>query len=112
MNGARPVSEEELAKAVTQQIRELPGSYETAAAVGASIQKLIKLGFPEDYYETLAGKLKSLRVADINDAAKSLLDAQHMVWVIVGDRAKIEQGIRDLNIGEIKILDADGNVLP
>lgn len=110
MTGARPISDEELGKTVTQQVRELPGSYETAMAVGSSIQRLIKLGFPEDYYDTLPGKLKSLRVADINDAAKSLLDPQHIIWVVVGDRAKVEQGIRELNIGEIKILDADGNV--
>jgi zinc protease len=31
-----------------------------------------------------------------------------MVWVIVGDRAKIEQGIKDLGIGKIHFIDADG----
>jgi zinc protease len=33
----------------------------------------------------------------------------HLVWVIVGDRAKIEQGLRDLNLGEIHLIDTDGN---
>jgi zinc protease len=33
------------------------------------------------------------------------------VWVIVGDRAKIEAGIRELKLGEIKVVDADGNVV-
>jgi len=32
-----------------------------------------------------------------------------MVWVVVGDRAKIEAGIRGLNLGEIHLIDADGN---
>ena len=27
----------------------------------------------------------------------------------MGDRAKIEAGIRELNLGPVKILDADGN---
>jgi zinc protease len=31
-----------------------------------------------------------------------------MVWVIVGDRAKIEQGIKDAGIGKIHFIDADG----
>jgi zinc protease len=31
-----------------------------------------------------------------------------LIWVIVGDRAKIEAGIRELGLGEIHILDADG----
>jgi zinc protease len=28
--------------------------------------------------------------------------------VIVGDRAKIEEGVRSLNLGGVQILDADG----
>ncbi|MBZ5530481.1 MAG: hypothetical protein LAO20_03535 [Acidobacteriia bacterium] len=33
-----------------------------------------------------------------------------LVWVVVvvGDRAKIEAGVRELNLGEIRILDASG----
>jgi zinc protease len=34
-----------------------------------------------------------------------------MTWVIVGDRAKIEAGIRALGIGEVTVLDADGKVV-
>jgi len=29
--------------------------------------------------------------------------------VVVGDRAKIESGVRELNFGEIRFIDADGN---
>ncbi|HVT02964.1 MAG TPA: hypothetical protein VHL58_06260 [Thermoanaerobaculia bacterium] len=32
-----------------------------------------------------------------------------LVWVVVGDREKIEPGIRELNLGEIHVIDADGN---
>jgi zinc protease len=32
----------------------------------------------------------------------------NLVWVVVGDRAKIEAGVRELNLGELKFLDADG----
>ena len=34
------------------------------------------------------------------------------MWVIAGDRAKIEPGLRELGLGEIKAIDADGNVQP
>ena len=29
-------------------------------------------------------------------------------WVIVGDLAKIEPGVRALNLGEVQVVDADG----
>jgi zinc protease len=38
-----------------------------------------------------------------------VIHPDQLVWVIVGDRAKIEPGIRELNLGEIHFIDADGN---
>ena len=79
--------------------------------VGSSIQELVKFNFPDDYYQTYVKNVESLRPADVNDAAKSLISPQDTVWVIVGDRSKIEQGVRDLNIGAVKLIDADGKPL-
>jgi hypothetical protein len=30
------------------------------------------------------------------------------VWVVVGDRAKIEAGVREVGLGEIRFLNPDG----
>jgi zinc protease len=109
--GSKPITEAELSKAQNQEILELPGSRETMQQVGGSIQELLKFNFPDDYYQTYVKKVESLRPADVNDAAKSLISPKDTVWVIVGDRSKIEQGIRDLNIGEVKLIDADGKPL-
>jgi hypothetical protein len=35
--------------------------------------------------------------------------ANHLIWVVVGDMSKVEAGIRELNLGEIHKIDADGN---
>jgi zinc protease len=35
----------------------------------------------------------------------------HLVWVVVGDMNKVEAGIRQLNLGEIHKIDADGNAV-
>jgi len=109
--GSKPITAVELETAQNQEILELPGSRETMQSVGSSIQKLLKFNFPDDYYQTYGKKVESLRPADVNDAAKSLVSPQDTVWVIVGDRSKIEQGVRDLNIGEVKLIDADGKPL-
>ncbi len=109
--GAKPIGEDELGRAKSQEVLELPGSRETAQSVGSSILQILKLRFPDDYFQTYGKKVEALRTADVNDAAKSLIDPNAMVWVIVGDRAKIEQGIRDLKIGDIKLIDADGKAL-
>ena len=45
----------------------------------------------------------------MTDAANSTIRPDSLVWVVAGDRAKIEAGIRQLGLGEVKFLDADGN---
>jgi hypothetical protein len=44
-------------------------------------------------------------------AAKEIVHPDNLIWVIVGDRAKIEAGVKELNLGEIKLLDPDGKPL-
>jgi zinc protease len=50
-----------------------------------------------------------LQIADIEAIAKRVVRPDNITWVIVGDRAKIEAGVRELNLGDVKFLDADGN---
>ena len=52
-----------------------------------------------------------MKVNDLNDAAKVIVHPDNMVWVVVGDRAKIEAGVKELNLGEVRLMDADGQVL-
>jgi zinc protease len=111
ISGAKPISEQELQTAKSEQILRLPGSRETMVSVLNAIASHHELRFPDDYDEAFIEKVESLRTSDVNDAAKSLIDPRHTIWVVVGDRAKIEAGIRELNIGEIKIIDADGRPL-
>ena len=44
-----------------------------------------------------------------NEIAKKYILPSHLVWVVVGDMSKVEAGIRELNIGEVHKIDADGN---
>jgi zinc protease len=40
-----------------------------------------------------------------------VLKPDRLIWVIIGDRAQIEQGLRELGIGEVGFIDPDGNAL-
>jgi len=106
--GERPPTAEELAKVQANETLSLPGSRETMDEVANSIETLVEYGLPEDYYEKYAGRVSDLKVSDIEAIAKRIVRPENMTWVIVGDRAKIEAGVRELNLGELKFLDADG----
>jgi zinc protease len=107
----RPVSTDELAKVQNNMTLTLPGSWETISAVNGTISNIINYGLAEDYYTTYPMKVRALKTDDILNAAKNVLKPENLVWVIIGDRAKIETGIRELGYGEVKLIDTDGNVL-
>ncbi len=110
--GAAPVTAAELAKAQDVLTRTLPGSWETMDGVGGAIETLLRHGLPDDHFTFHAAKIRALKPADIEAAARELLRPDKLVWVVVGDRAKIEAGIRDLRWGEVRIVDADGKISP
>jgi zinc protease len=105
---SRPVTADELAKAQANLTLSLPGQWETIGAVGASVEEIVRFGLPHDYYRTFASRVRELQVADLTTAASETIRPDQLVWVVVGDRAKIEPGIRELNLGPLQFLDADG----
>lgn len=109
--GTRPVTAAELSMAQDNQTLSLPGSNESMNQLGNSITELVHFGLSDDYYDTYIGKVKALKTSDLDDAAKSVLKPDTLIWVVVGDRSKIEQGIRDLKLGEVQLIDADGKKL-
>ena len=106
--GDHPLSEAELKAIQDSETLSLPGSRETQEEVGVSIIDLVQFGLPDDYYETMAGKVRALKTTDLANAAKTIVHPDNLIWVVVGDRAKIEAGVKELNLGELKFLGPDG----
>ncbi|HEX7050325.1 MAG TPA: pitrilysin family protein [Longimicrobiales bacterium] len=107
--GARPATAEELAKAKDNQTLTLAGRWETIGAIGNSIEEVVRYGLDDDYWRTYADRVRALDLDDITGAARATLHPDHLVWVVVGDRSKIEEPVRALGLGEIHFIDADGN---
>jgi zinc protease len=105
----KPVTAEELAATKDELTLSLPGSRESSEDVMAALSEIARFGLAPDYFETYGPKIRALTLADISAAAERVVRPDNLVWVVVGDRAKIEAGVRELNLGELHIVDADGN---
>ncbi len=104
----RPVTAEELEAAKGRQTLTLAGRWETGSAVSGALREIVTYDLPDDYYATYEKRVRALTTDDLAKAVSSYLAPTHEIWVIAGDRAKIEAGIRSLNLGDVQILDADG----
>ncbi|MXX61119.1 MAG: insulinase family protein [Holophagales bacterium] len=107
--GSRPPTADELAKVTDQNTLTLPGRWETNGAVMASLIEMTRFDLPDDYWDTFADAVRGVGLSDVSAQADRVLQPDNLVWIVVGDRVRIEDKIRALGLGEIRFLDADGN---
>jgi zinc protease len=107
--GARPPTADELAKVTDQNTLTLPGRWETNGAVMASLIEMTRFDLPDDYWDTFADAVREVDLSDVSAQADRVLQPDNLVWIVVGDRVRIEEKIRGLGLGEMRFLDADGN---
>jgi zinc protease len=104
----RPIQPDELSRAQASLTLTLPGSWETMGALAGAISDIVTFGLDDRYYDTFAEKVRSQTVQSLTAAAATVVHPDQLVWVVVGDRAKIEPGLRELKLGEIRLIDTDG----
>lgn len=105
----RPPSDQELDLMVKGKTLPLPGRFATNRSLIGYIMSNEHYGRPYNYAETLTEKYKSLSPEILQQTAQKNLRPDAMIWVIVGDLEKIEQNIRDLDLGDVEVWDANGN---
>ena len=109
--GKKPITPDEYNTVKTSKILQLPGQWETMDAVKNSLIEIVQFGRPDDYYQRYPARVQKLSMEDLAKAAKATIHPESMIWVVVGDRAKIEPKIRELGFAEIQIIDGDGNII-
>ena len=103
---SKPASGAELQRTVLNNVRSLPGSFETSNDVLGSLTASARYGRPWNYPATVKDKYEALDITDITSAANEVIHPESLIWVIVGDREQIEAGVRSLNLGPIEVMSA------
>jgi predicted Zn-dependent peptidase len=88
--GGKGVTEEELARLVSNNVNTLPGRFETSGAVLGAMLSNSLLGRPDDYQEQLAARYRALNQAGIDQALRQSIDPKGFTWLVVGDAAKVK----------------------
>lgn len=109
--GERPIRGEEFGSIMRSQTLGLPGRFATLASLEAAAIQVLNYGYSDDYFSTYGQRVRALNEADLAAAARKFIRPQEVVWIVVGDRAQIEAGIRELDLGQLTLLDGDGKPL-
>lgn len=103
--GSDPATADELAKVKANKTAKLPGAYETKGALIGAVTETLNKGKDMQYLEAYAQRVQAIDLESVKQTADSVLRPNAMTWVIVGDLEQIEDKVRDLNLGEVTILD-------
>jgi zinc protease len=109
--GARPITADELKQIKEKETLALPGKFETAAQLTQAYTNIVEYRLPQDYYARFTPTALALTPAQANEIAHRVILADRQVWIVVGDMAKVGDGIRKLNLGEVHRIDSDGRVI-
>jgi zinc protease len=98
---AAPVTAAELAMAKDSIARSLAGQFETMPVTVQSTTALFVYELPPDFYRKLPAAVDAVTAAGVQRVANRYFVPEKMVVVAVGDRQKIEEGLKATRLGAI-----------
>jgi zinc protease len=96
--GRQPINKVEFERVVKGNVLALPGLYETSLSILGQMQQDAIFGRPSNYVETLAGRYKAVTPEQLMAAARQAIDPAKMVWIVVGDAAKVRPQLKALGL--------------
>ena len=94
----KPMTQVEFDRAITGAVRSVAGQFETSGAVLGAMQQNDLYRRPDDYYATITQRYRALTLPATQTAMKAAIDPQRIVWVVVGDAAKVKPQLDSLGL--------------
>ena len=107
IRGHRPASDEELVLSKATLTKGYPRNFETTGQVARGLAQLALYELADDTFASFSPRVRMLDRDAVTGAATRHLDPDRSVVVAVGDRARIEDDLRQLGLGEPALTTAD-----
>jgi predicted Zn-dependent peptidase len=96
--GPRGLTGVELTRVINGNTRQLAGQFETSQAVLSALRSNALYKRPDNYWEVIADRYRGMTISTIDQAARKVIDPKKMVWVVVGDAAKVRPQLNGLGL--------------
>ncbi len=106
-----PPTAAELKLAEDSELHSLPGEFETVKETSGLMSDLFTYDLPKTYYQTLPSQYLKLTPDAVEKTAIEYVHPDNLIVVAVGDRAKIESGLQQLNLGPIELRNESGDLV-
>lgn len=99
-----PIPEADLTRGKNYEALGYAGNFETNADIAGALAEMVLYRLPDTYFNTYVGKVLAVDKKGVEAAAKKYITPDNMLIVIVGDRQKIDEGVKKLKLGKITYL--------
>jgi zinc protease len=106
--GAKPISQAELTTAQQGRVRGYSQQFESLSRISGQIATLWAQNLQMSELQREVDVTGTATMEQVAAASKKYVAPDKLSLLLVGDLAKIEPGIRSLNLGEVVILDVEG----
>ena len=100
----KPITQDELAKGKASKTLRLPGQFETLGALKGGVSGIVTYDRDLDYLDQLPALLDEPSLTQVQAKAQKYIKPNQWTWLIVGDLSKIEEPIRALDLGKVKVI--------
>jgi predicted Zn-dependent peptidase len=100
----RPASADELSRAKNYVALRYPAGFETVGELAGKLEEKAVFGLPDDFFTSYMDRVAQVTAADVARATAQWIDPRSVVVVVVGDRKKIEAGIKAAKLGPVRVL--------
>ena len=101
INGFRTdhgVTDAEHTRTINGNIRQLPGVYETDASVLGALRSNALYHRPDNYWDGVATRYRAMTAAQMDQAARAVIDPAQFIWVVVGDASVVRPQLEGLGL--------------
>jgi predicted Zn-dependent peptidase len=98
------IADEEMTRAKNYVALGYPANFQTSGQIASQLSELVTYGLPDTYFNAYVADILAVTKAQVQAAAQKYIDPEKIAVIVVGDREKIEAGIRALNLGQVHLL--------
>jgi zinc protease len=106
--GKSPLSDEEAKLGRDALTQSFPESFEDLSSIAGVLESMAENSLPADYLSNYLNKIANVSTTDAREVFRKLASSDERTILVVGDRKTIEPKLKALNLGEVKVIDADG----
>ncbi|GJQ21620.1 MAG: hypothetical protein HBSIN02_19750 [Bacteroidia bacterium] len=103
----KPIPEDEFEKAKNYLALGYADNFESVGQIAGMLADMILYGLPDDYFNTYVKNVLAVKKEDVERVAREYIVPGKMLVVVVGDKAVVERGIRNLNLGRVEVLSVE-----